>query len=275
MNVNRSFKNGLAAMALAGSALIPGIASAQTPATWTPGKWYFGAEVYAYLPSVGGSLAFPAPTGGTSVNVDAATIIDNLKMTFMGAFAAHNGRWGFFTDVLYLDVGGDKSNTRDFSISGAPSSTTADLNLDLKGTIWTAAGMYRVYADRALTADVIGGFRMFSVKPELDYSFSTTLPNFPGRDGSREFRQTVWDAIIGLRGRYTFGERREWFVPYYVDIGTGGSDLTWQAMAGIGYSYQAWDFTAAWRYLDYNFDSGDKIKDMNFSGPMLGVVYRW
>jgi len=33
-----------------------------------------------------------------------------------------------------------------------------------------------------------------------------------------------------------FGESRKWFVPYYLDVGTGESDLTWQAMGGIGYS---------------------------------------
>ena len=54
--------------------------------------------------------------GGPSINVDASTLLDHLKMTFMGAFDAHNGRWGMFTDVLYLDVGGSKSKTRDFNI---------------------------------------------------------------------------------------------------------------------------------------------------------------
>ncbi len=277
MNIASTLKGGIAVLALAAGAALPGAAAAQTPATWTPGKWYFGAELYAYLPSIGGTTKFPVATGGSSINVDADTIIDNLKFTIMGAFAAHNGRWGFFTDILYLDVGGDKSKTRDFSIDGVnlPETATADLSLDVKGTVWTIAGLYRVVANPELTMDVLAGARMISVTPTLGWSFSTSIPPLPGRDGSKEVKQTNWDGIIGVRGRYTFGSDRQWFLPYYLDVGTGESDLTWQAMGGIGYSYHSWDFTAAWRYLDYKFKSGDPVTDMNFNGPMLGVVYRW
>jgi hypothetical protein len=35
-----------------------------------------------------------------------------------------------------------------------------------------------------------------------------------------------WDAIVGLKGRATFGEEHRWFVPYYLDVGTGESSLT-------------------------------------------------
>jgi hypothetical protein len=44
-------------------------------------------------------------------------------------------------------------------------------------------------------------------------------------------------------------------VPYYLDVGTGESDFTWQAMTGLGYSWKSVDVNAAWRYLDY--DVGD------------------
>ena len=32
--------------------------------------------------------------GGSSVSVDADTILENLEMTFMGSFEASNGTWG-------------------------------------------------------------------------------------------------------------------------------------------------------------------------------------
>ena len=32
---------------------------------------------------------------------------------------------------------------------------------------------------------------------------------------------------------------------------------------------------AAWRYLDYNFKSGNKIESLNFNGPAIGVAFRW
>ena len=64
-------------------------------------------------------------------------------------------------------------------------------------------------------------------------------------------------------------------MPYYLDVGTGNSDLTWQALAGIGYSFKWGEMIAAWRYLDYEMPSDKRIADMNFSGPAVGAVFRW
>ena len=66
-----------------------------------------------------------------------------------------------------------------------------------------------------------------------------------------------------------------WYVPYYVDVGTGDSDLTWQAVAGIGYAFRWGEVFAAWRYLDYDFKSSSNIEKLNFNGPGLGVAFRW
>jgi len=43
-----------------------------------------------------------------------------------------------------------------------------------------------------------------------------------------------WDAIVGARGAVDLTEK--WHLFGYLDIGAGDSDLTWQAMAGIGYT---------------------------------------
>jgi len=64
-------------------------------------------------------------------------------------------------------------------------------------------------------------------------------------------------------------------VPFYLDVGTGQSDLTWQVAAGVGYSFQWGEVLAMWRYLDYNFKSGSDLEELNFNGAMLGVTFRW
>jgi hypothetical protein len=53
--------------------------------------WRFQASVYAYLPTISGSTAFPQIGAGSSVPVDADTILDNLKFTFMGSLEARRG----------------------------------------------------------------------------------------------------------------------------------------------------------------------------------------
>jgi hypothetical protein len=280
MKISRSLGSALIVLSFAAGALLPASAAAQSAQSgWESDKWQFSATIYGYLPHIGGKLAVPVDTGGASINVDPSTIVGHLKMTFMGTLDAHYGRWGAFTDVLYLDVGGSKSNVRDFSIGniGLPANTTADLSLDLKGIVWTVAGEYRMISDPATKLDVLVGARMFGVKPTLGWSISGNLGPIPesGRSGSKKIDESVWDAIVGVKGRYAFGENREWFVPFYLDVGTGQSQLTWQAAGGIGYTYGWGSVFALWRYLDYNFKSGSALESMNFNGPMLGVAFQW
>lgn len=281
MNIPPSFKVSLAALATVGAALAPAITHAQTQPTAMGGsEWKTALSIYAYLPTISGATTFPTVPGNPSpgVNVDASTIIDHLKMTFMGSLDIHNGKWGVFNDILYLNVGGNKSNVRDFSVDGVPANVTADMSLDIKGTIWTVAGEYRMAtSDPAFTVDVLGGARMFNMKNTLGWNFTGTAGSHPlaGRSGSTAISETLWDAIIGVKGNYSFGAERQWFVPFYFDIGTGQSDLTYQIVGGIGYRYKWGEVVAAWRYLDYNLKSGKPIETMNFNGPMIGATWRW
>ena len=43
----------------------------------------------------------------------------------------------------------------------------------------------------------------------------------------------VWNGIGGFRGRI---RNSGFFIPYYFDIGAGGSNLTWQIASGVGAS---------------------------------------
>ena len=51
--------------------------------------------------TISGNSTFPADAG-SGLDVSADKIVDSLKMTFMGSLDAHNGRWGAFTDLLYV-----------------------------------------------------------------------------------------------------------------------------------------------------------------------------
>ena len=95
------------------------------------------------------------------------------------------------------------------------------------------------------------------------------------RIGSRTVTEQNWDAVVGVKGRIGIGANREWFVPYYLDIGTGDSDLTWQGVVGIGYAFPWGEVIATWRYLDYNFKSSAKVDDLKMNGPLLGVALHW
>jgi hypothetical protein len=80
------------------------------------------------------------------------------------------------------------------------------------------------------------------------------------------------DAHVGIRGQILFPDSR-WFIPYYFDIGTGESKLTWQALVGVGYSFDWGEVTLAMRSLSYDFDKDNA--DLTLTGPGLGVGFRW
>lgn len=241
-------------------------------------EWQFRATIYGWLPDIDGTTAFPTGTG-SSINVDARQIIDTLKFTFMGTFEAYKGRWGVLTDLVYLDVGGSKSENRDLSIDHVtlPSGISANTTLDIKALVWTVAGSYRIATDPGATFDVVAGARLLDLKQTLGWQFSADIGGVspPPRSGSHEIKAKVWDGIVGVKGRLAFGGDREWFVPYYADVGTGDSELTWQGVAGLGYAFRWGELFAAWRYLDYKFKSGSPIEDVNLNGPALGVAFRW
>lgn len=252
----------------------PGSLSAQTLSD----EWKFEAILYGYLPKLSASSSFP--TGNTpSISVNADQILRDLNFAFMGSLSAQKGRWGMFTDIIYVDVSGSKSGTRDLSIDGItiPVGITADANLDVKSSLWTLAGSYRFVATPETNFDVLAGARDIVLKQNLSWNFSADIGPFvgPGRQGSSSARIDKWDAIIGAKGRFAFGDRHEWFVPYYADVGTGESQLTWQAIGGIGYSFGWGDLIAAWRYIDYHFKSNNAFADFSLNGPAFGAAFHW
>ncbi len=254
------------------AAALPPPASAQAT-----DQWEFGAILYGWLPRIGGSATFRNDSS-KDFDVDVHTLLDHLKMTFMGALEARKGAWGAFTDVIYMNVGGSKSQTRDFTIGGLPlpAGVTADLNFNLKATVWTLAGEYRVANDKTASVDLLAGARNLAVKPSLGWTFSADLgPLNPGRTGSSEINENKWDAIVGAKGRVYLSDGREWFVPWYADVGTGQTDLTWQVLGGVGYTFTWGEVLAVWRYMDYRFRSEARLDNLHFNGPAVGVALHW
>ncbi len=259
---------------------IAALASAPLVAEELSDDWQFQASINGWFPDIAGTTAFGVGDG-RDFGVDIGTILDNLELTIQGSFAVQKGRWGAFTDLVYLDVAASKSGTRDFTLGGQelPASVTADLNLDVTNHDLDLAGSYRLQATPVATSGCARGRAAirrramtlgwnFSGDFGPDYATAIDWPNRP-------CRRSNWDAIVGIKGRYALGADSAWSVPYYADVGTGDSDLTWQAALGLTYGFSWGDVGVAWRYLEYQLKSGEKINDMNINGPMLGVIFRW
>jgi hypothetical protein len=162
-----------------------------------------------------------------------------------------------------MDAGADKSTTVTVG-PGVP--ITASASLDL--TTWIISGGIGydiVQADRGSLA-VFGGARYLNA----DIDAGITLP---ARTVARSQSAELWDGIVGVRGAINLGEH--WYIPYHGDIGTGDSDLTWQLFTGIGYRFSWGNIRLGYRYLKYEQDEDKALQDLELSGPVMGVGFRF
>lgn len=234
-------------------------------------------SIYGWFPGLSGTTQFPSGAGGPDINVNAKDLISNLKMAFMGTLEGNVGRWGGLVDWVYTDIGDSRSGYRGFTLAGRPlpAGIEANASLDVKTNILTLAGTYSFIGTPSYRLAGVAGARMLNVDQTLNWAFSGTGPIGIARNGTANVSVTNWDAIVGVKGQARFGSDYKWFVPYYFDIGTGQSKLTWQAIVGAGYSFSWGDITVAWRYLDYDFDADKRIQSLTFNGVAAGVSFRF
>lgn len=257
--------------------------------------WKFSVMPYLWLPSVDGKISYgPPPPGGGSanVNIDTATILDNLDFAFMINGEARKGRWLIGTDVIYLNFGSVDSSVRSVTFDFGPggrltvgAGENSGTQSKLTGWLWTMVGGYAAVQDPRWSLDAIGGFRLLSLTGKTSWQLNTSLTvadpsgggttqTFP-RQGSAEKTDNVWAGIVGAKGRAKLGAS-DWFVNYYADVGGWSNVFTWQGVAGIGYAFKWGDVILDYRYLYYSQSKEDKLIDnVSFAGFALGVNFRF
>jgi hypothetical protein len=237
-----------------------------TAETTASDDWQYAASLYFFAPAVKGSTA-----SGSDIDVSFDTLINNLNMTFMGAFEARKGKWSALADVLYLNVGANGGAEVPLTDPlGQPLGIRADASLKLRGWVLGAVGGYNVYDTSQASVDVIAGLRYLEMKA----SFGLGLQGRRfGRAIESDASAVVWDGVVGVKGRANLGG--DWFLPFYLDVGTGDSDLTWQVFAGVGYDFDWGDVSLAYRHLDWDLGSSSRIDNLSFSGPQLTAAFRF
>ena len=259
-------------------------AQAQTVPRAEPG-WQFSVTPYAWVPSIDGTLRYQLPTqsgsGSADVSKDGASILEALNFAAMIAAEARYQRYSVLTDFIYLDLGATGSKLRDVNFGGGGNAGVG-ANLDrgtessLSGSLWTLMGGYTVTQGDWGHADIVGGFRLFSLNSETNIRLAGDV-TAPG--GSASFNRnaklsesaTLFDGVIGMRGRLVIGDG--FYAPYAFDIGTGSSTLTWQASAGLGYQFSWGGVALGYRHLSYEQNSKNLVQDLSFGGPFLALNF--
>ena len=184
------------------AALAPVAAQAQT----TCGTLEVGGRDLRLVPGDRGTTSFPTGASGPSIDVSADQLIDAMKFAFMGQIQGRKGKWGIWSDLVYSDMGGSQHGSRDFTVGGQQVGVDADLSFDAKMWVWSLAGLYNLDARPESTVDLLFGARLLDQEQTLDWTLSSTIAQLPGRSGSSEISSSYWDAIVGIKGRHSFGE---------------------------------------------------------------------
>ena len=212
--------------------------------------WETSASIYMWGAGISGETA-----NDGEIDVSFSDILDNLDMGFMGILRTQKGKWGIESDFVYLKIGSDLDNN------------TLINKFSLKTWIVTPIVTYQVVDSGQLNLHLLAGGRYLYMKP--------SITGFLGVQ--RDTSGNLWDGIIGVKGTYDLNEK--WFMPFHLDVGTGDTDVTWQAFAGIGYKYENFDLIAGYRYLDWSFDDsspgGQIFNDLTIDGPVIGAKFRF
>jgi opacity protein-like surface antigen len=243
---------------LYGAALV-GLAAG--PSAAQPAETQLSLTPYLWIAGVSGTLGTNSETlPDASVGADFGDIFSNLSaIPVMLAAEIRRGRFGLMADLVAISVEAD-ANTPGPVFSGGETR--------LRGVIGSVLATWRVAETERGQLDIGVGLRGFG----LSTRFTVEAGLLPGRQFERDANWV--NPIVGLRYRHDLGAG--WATTLYGDIGGGGGDLTWQAMATI--DYRLGDRTtlrAGYRWLSFERESGALSQDIGLGGPILGASFRF
>lgn len=242
--------------------------------------WRFDLTPYVWIPDLEVDLRYESdlpPGGTTSANVEAGP--NQLDGVFLLDAAAHKGDWSLLGHFIYLGYTTDSKVTKvrggDGDVVHVPRTTDLGTRTKIETTL------AQVAVGRALTNTLLGsatafaGVRYVDIDGRVRWDFSADITGTDftfERSGEMNADARYFDAIVGVRGRRQIGDG-QWFASYYVDVGAGESEFTWQANVGGGYAFGWGDVLVGYRYLSYDEGSDEFLQGMQVDGPIIGVSF--
>jgi len=268
-------------------------ARAQQPTSmWQPAAatsgWSFEVTPYVWFASINTNINFDLPPalGGTvsaSPSIGFGELISHTNLAFMGTAEVRYDKFTLLTDIVWLNVGGIASRFKSITFTNHPAiPITAAANdsqgLKVNTEIWTLAGGYTVLQGPWGNVDLLAGFRLAAMSSRMNYSLGIAIAGPLGNGatfggiGGVSTSGSWMNGIAGVRGSIRIADTG-FFVPYYFDIGTGASNLTWQISSGVGYHTRLADVSLTYRYL--SFSQSSSIQDLSIKGPLLAATFRF
>jgi hypothetical protein len=252
---------GFVATLLAGAGRVQAQA-APPPALAVDDHWHFVIAPYFWASGISGNVS----VGNlVSVPIDASfsDIMEDFDIGLMARFEGHKGRFGFSTDLLYINLGAPVLGSLAEGL---------DATVDFKQTIFEGVAVYRAYhggrADNPAFLDVLAGARYYSTRVRLHSSLD---------DADAQAFDWV-DAVAGIRFHAPLGAR--FSLLGRGDVAGFGSEFTWvlegDLAARLG---QSWLVGAGWKHMGIEYDQADstrrKLVDIAYDGPRVWFAYSW
>lgn len=259
-------------------ALFVSISYAQADGQLTPipkisDEWRFEVTPYLWVPGISSTLNYKDQYIQTA-NVSANNVISNLKSGGMIAGEVHYGNWGVMADMVTATL----QKTSNSSVTPqAPYTYQIASKATVQQTILTGAATYNLLNNKAANIDGLLGVRWVGITATLNLVVDGVSPAM-----SDSKAMSTVDPIVGFKGRYRIADST-WYVPFYGDIGSGGgtTNVTWQAMLGVGKTFEKWlDVALVYRTLYYDMDSTKTngqglLQKTTMQGPQLSATFNF
>lgn len=227
--------------------------------------WEWNVTPYLWATDVGADVSInDRQVADMEIGFD--DLADDLELTAQGHIEGRRGRHGVMLDVFYVHLAGDDKR---FALP-PPLAGEATAEGDLTLTIINAGGVFNPRGDGEGFSLLYGG-RAVDRDIEVDARFAVA----PGVTLARGYAvsETLYDALLGARyiGRLT----PRWTYALQADASTGGTELTWDALAGIGYSFGEsgrYTLIAGYRYMDIELEKDNDLGQIDAEVTLSGFI---
>jgi hypothetical protein len=267
----------------------PEMTAPAPPASLTPmdraydGQTHIILAPYVWLPTLKQNVQYTIPTlphhgGGiiqSSVQVGPSDYAAKISSAAMFSFEARKGALDLFGDYIYTNL--STSTSVSTTISGPLGKVKIPITLAtdsrLATSIWELAAGFSIAHGHNADLNVFAGWRQFPLHLTLSYNATIGRKGIVSPSGTVTESALANDVIFGLRGRAFFGDDH-WYVPYYVDVGSGAINQTWEAFTGAGYTFSHGQaILLVYRSLNYNaFPANSPVQKLTMAGPLIGYT---
>ena len=233
-------------------------ANAETTKDW---EWSFTPYLW------GPSVSLDVEVANDPVIAADASLKELLDKTdFVGSFHFEGQceHAGFLVDMTFFDLGADQTTAARPPLPGG-TQTTVDLNIAL----YEAAGFYRP-GGWARGFDLLLGARMYDYSSRLD----ATIPAPINATRTWSTDRNLIDGFAGVRFLTPIGKR--WDFVVRGDVGTGGTDLSWNAAGSFGVRLGKTDLfnlRLGWRHMHLEVKNDDAPVEIESETTLTGPFF--